>query len=204
MTVTEVAPHTKTRYKVSLDGKFAFVLYKGELSCFGIREGAELSGDTVEEIRTRVILKRAKVYALHLLGDMDRTEAQLREKLLRGLYPEDIVSAAVEYVKSFGYLDDARYAQNIVLSRMGRKSRREIEAELIRKGVPKEAAREALQNCYEEAGEEEAIRKILQRKRFSPSGASEEETRKIYGYLARKGFRYDAVRQVIQKYEDDA
>ena len=36
MTVTRIEAVTKTKYKVYLDGKFAFVLYKGELSRYGI------------------------------------------------------------------------------------------------------------------------------------------------------------------------
>ena len=91
MTVTRVEPLTKTKFKVYLDGDFAFVLYKGELSRFGIREGEEVPEDTVEKIRTEVILKRAKLRAMHLLEDMDRTEAALREKLCQGLYPPDVV-----------------------------------------------------------------------------------------------------------------
>ena len=34
MTVTKVEPLTKMKFKVYLDGQFAFVLYKGELSRF--------------------------------------------------------------------------------------------------------------------------------------------------------------------------
>ena len=34
--------------------------------------------------------------------------------------------------------------------------------------------------------------------------AEEAQMQKIYGYLVRKGFRYDTVRQVIQNYNDDA
>ena len=34
--------------------------------------------------------------------------------------------------------------------------------------------------------------------------AEEAQMQKIYGYLGRKGFRYDTVRQVIQNYTDDA
>ena len=117
MEVTKTEALTKTKYKVELDGEFAFVLYKGELSRFGIAEGAKLPEETVEKIRTEIILKRAKLRAMHLLEDMDRTEGELHRKLVQGMYPEDIAGAAIAYVKSFGYLDDARYAQNFILSR---------------------------------------------------------------------------------------
>ena len=75
MTVTRIEPLTKIKFKIYLDGSFAFVLYKGELSRFGITAGAEISEETVERIRKEVIFKRARLRAMHLLEDMDRTEA---------------------------------------------------------------------------------------------------------------------------------
>lgn len=204
MIVTRLEPLARTRYKVYLDGEFFFVLYKGELSRFGIRQDAEVSGETVEKIRTEVILKRAKLRCMRLLEDMDRTEAALREKLRQGFYPPDLIDQAVDYVKSFGYLDDGRFAENFVRSRQGAKSRREIEAALRQKGVSGELIERAMEACYEEKGEEEAILRLMKRKKFSPNDADEAEKQKMYAFFARKGFRYDSVRQVIQNYTDDA
>ena len=204
MTVTHTEACTKTKFKIFLDGEFAFVLYQGEMKRFGIREGAEVSEETVRKIRTEVVLKRAKLRAMHLLGDMDRTEAALREKLRQGLYPPEAVDGAVEYVRSFGYLDDERYAENFVRTRIGTKSRREILAQLQQKGISQERAQAALEACRDEGGEEEAIRKILKKKGVDPGTADADQIRKICGYLARKGFRYDSVRQVIQNCSDEA
>ena len=121
MIVTRVEAVTKTKYKVYVDGQFAFILYKGELSRFHIAEDQELSQESYEKIRTEVILKRAKLRAMHLLNDMWRTEAQLREKLTRNEYPADIVEAAISYVKSFGYINDYEYARSFIESRKERK-----------------------------------------------------------------------------------
>ena len=90
MTVTKIDPLTKTRFQVYVDGYPAFVLYKGELSRYEIEPEGELDKEVYEEILQKVILKRAKARALHLLNDMGRTEAQLREKLLQGGYPESV------------------------------------------------------------------------------------------------------------------
>ncbi len=206
MTVTKIEPLTKIKFKVYLDGSFAFVLYKGELSRFGIKAGAEISEETAERIRRDVVFKRAKLRAMHLLEDMDRTEAGLREKLRQGLYPEDAAEEAVRYVKSFGYLDDSRYAENFVRSRQGSKSRREIQALLLRKGISADKIEAAFEACYSEndGGEEEAVRRLLKKKRFSPEDVDEAQMQKIYAYLARKGFRYDTIRQVIQNYNENA
>lgn len=204
MIVTKIEPCTKTRFKVDLDGEFAFVLYKGELSRFGIRQGEEISSETVGTIRTEVVQKRARLRALHLLSDMDRTESALREKLRQGLYPPDAVDGAIEYVRSFGYLDDARYAENYVRSRQGTKSRKEIRAALLHKGVSEEQISLAFELCCEEGGEEEAVRRLIRKKGYDLRSADDAQMQKIYGFFARKGFRYETVRQVIQNYNEDA
>lgn len=204
MIVTRTESLTKTKYKVDLDGQFAFVLYKGELSRYGVKEGAELTEGTVYEIYNTVLLKRAKKRAMHLLEDMDRTEAGLREKLRQGLYPAEIIEKAIDYVRSFGYLNDARYAENFILSRRNSKSRKEIHALLLGKGISDEEISIAFENCYGDQEEQEAVRRILEKKRVDPKIAGDREMQKIYGYLARKGFRYETIRQVIQNYNENA
>ena len=106
MIVTKVEIVSKNRYKVEVDGEFAFVLYRRELSHYQIREECEVSEESFEQIKKEVIIKRAKLRAMHLLNDMDRTESQLRTKLRQSCYTEDVVEAALAYVKSFGYIDD--------------------------------------------------------------------------------------------------
>ena len=164
MVVTRVEAVTKTKYKVYVDGQFAFILYKGELSRFHIAEDQELSQESYEKIRTEVILKRAKLRAMHLLNDMWRTEAQLREKLTRNEYSADIVEAAISYVKSFGYINDYEYARSFIESRKERKSRREIYMQLVGKGVSRELIDEAFEESYEREDSTEAIRRLLEKK----------------------------------------
>lgn len=204
MTVTKLDAVTKTKSKVFLDGQFAFVLYKGELARYGIKEGAEVGEDVYRKILDEVIIKRAKLRAMHLLEDMDRTESGLRDKLKQGLYPEEAIEAAAAYVKSFGYIDDYRYARQFIESRKSSKSRREIYALLCGKGVSNDGIERAFEECFESGSERDAILQIVRKKRVNLSQATEEEMRKLYGYLSRKGFRYEDIRQVIQNYDENA
>ena len=122
MIVSQLVEISYSRYKVFIDDEFAFVLYKGELSRYGLRPGTELSAAVYQEILTDVVLKRAKKKALLLLEQMDRSEANLREKLRQGLYPEQVIEEAIAYVKSFGYINDEDYIRRFVESRKGQKS----------------------------------------------------------------------------------
>ncbi len=54
------APLSKTKYKIYLNHQFAFVLYKGELRSYKISDGRELSEEELDEIREKILLKRAK------------------------------------------------------------------------------------------------------------------------------------------------
>lgn len=202
MKVTNVEAITKTKFKVELDEQFAFVLYKGELKRFGIREASEVSEELYQKILKEVILKRAKLRAMHLLTDMARTESGLREKLKQGMYPENIIEEAIMYVRSFGYLNDYNYAENYIESRKNSKSRREIYAALLQKGVSSEQIENAFEACYSEEEEQKAIQKLIEKRRVDISSATEEELHKLYGYLARKGFHYDDIRKVIEKIDE--
>lgn len=198
MIVTKIESVTKTRFKVYVDEQFAFVLYKGELSRYRIVAEKEIEEEIFQKLKKEVVLKRAKLRALHLLNDMDRTEAQLRTKLKQGLYTEDIIEQTIEYVKSFGYIGDASYARRYIESRRQMKSKKEIYAELCKKGVARDEIDNAMEECYEDLDETMAIQELLRKKRFEPKNATDTEKQKMYGYLARKGFSYDKIRQVIQ------
>ena len=96
MKVKSIVPITKKRYQVVTEEQLAFVLYKGELSRYRIWEGGELTEDTYREIVDGVLKKRAKLRAMHLLTAQNRTEAQLREKLMKDGYPREVVDCALD------------------------------------------------------------------------------------------------------------
>ena len=50
MIVTGIEEVSRSRSKVCLEGDFAFVLYKGEIRFYGIREGEDLPEESCREI----------------------------------------------------------------------------------------------------------------------------------------------------------
>lgn len=198
MQVTKIESVTKTKFKVYLEEQFAFVLYKGELSRFKIQEGVEVSQETVNQIKNEVLVKRVKLRAMYLLNQMDRTEEQLRTKLKKDLYTDDLIAIAMAYVKSFGYIGDYNYAKRFVETKSNSKSKAEIKMLLLQKGVSKEIIEEALESYYSDTNEGVAIQRILEKKRFSAENSTDLEKKKMIEYLMRKGFHYDEIRQVIQ------
>lgn len=204
MVVTKLQPVGKTRFKVFIEEQFAFELYKGELSRYRITEGSAILEETVSKINQEIIAKRVKLRAMHLLNTMDRTEADLRSKLERGGYTADMIELALGYVKSFGYIDDEKYAKRFAESKKDSKSKLEIRSALTRKGIKKEYIEHALQECMGEEDEREAILRAMRKKGYTPEEKNPEKKQKMMGYLMRKGFRYESIRQVIQVSDWDA
>lgn len=198
MIVTKIEPVTKTKFKVYVDEQFAFMLYKGELLRFHIVAEEEISQETVDKINKEIILKRVRMRAMYLLNQMDRTEQQLRTKLKQNGYTDYMIDQALAYVKSFGYINDSGYTERFIMSRMKKKSKKEIYAALCQKGIDKETIDQALEECYAEEDEKEAIKDLIRKKRFDVENADYKEKEKIYAYLMRKGFSYESVRQVLQ------
>ena len=130
---------------------------------------------------------------------MDRTEAQLREKLLNAEFAPALVEQAVAYVKSYGYLDDERYVRNYIEYRKDLKSRRQLEQELrFKKGVPSEL----IQKVYEEleSGDEKAlIRKLLEKKHYDAQTWDDRQRQKLIAFLSRKGFRTGDILSVMRE-----
>ena len=65
-------------------------------------------------------------------------------------------------------------------------------------------AQQVVEGCFDGQGETEAILKIIEKKRVDLRTATPEQMQKLYGHLARKGFRYEDIRQVIQNYDENA
>ena len=197
MTVTKITEISKSRMQIIVDEEFAFVLYKGELHHYHLKEGEEISADAYHEIMETVLPKRAKLRAMNLLKTRAYTEKQLADKLKDGGYPEKIVREAVDYVSSFGYVDDRAYAADYIEYNKESKSRTQIFHFLARKGISKEIMEEIWGENVKDEGKDLEQRQILawmKKKNFVPSEATYEEKQKFSAFLYRKGFQIDAIR----------
>lgn len=86
---------------------------------------------------------RARKKAMRLLEHMDRTEKGLTDKLRQAEFSPEAVEDAIAYVKSYGYINDARYARTYISFRMETRSRQKILSELQLKGVDRQTALDA-------------------------------------------------------------
>ena len=198
MIVTGIEAVTKKKCKVELDGQPSFVLYKGELARYCIRLDEELTREQYDEIVTEVLLKRAKKYLLHLLTKMDRTSYELKTKLRRGMYPEEVIEKAVDYVAGFGYVDDAEYALSYLRTYESRLSYREIKRKLTTKGISKDILDSLDSDRRQDEGE--LLKTYIRKKVKDRESLDDKEINKVANYLYRKGFESDDIWSNLKVY----
>ena len=199
MIVTDIKPVTKQKFQIEIDGQPAFVLYKGELFRYHLEQDREIEECIYTEIVDEILTKRAKLRAMHLLQKMDRTKWELERKLQESGYPQVVVKRALEYVESFHYIDDKRYAAMYIQSQKTKKGKARIKMELMRKGISAELIAEVFSETENEIETREAICSLIEKKCSYSEEMDEKEKRRLYGFLLRRGFSSSDILSVFRE-----
>lgn len=195
--VTEVIPREKGRTSIRFDNGMEVLLYKGEVRKLGLQEQTVISREKYDEIIYEILGTRAKKRAMFLLERMDRTEHQLRDKLMQNGYPAVCVDLAIDYVKKYHYIDDLRYATNYISYQQKRKSRQKLKIDLLTKGIDKNVIEQALDEAFD-SDEQIKIRQLLEKKHYDPEECDRKEKQKTYQYLMRRGFKGSDILHVMK------
>ena len=141
------------------------------------------------------VIREAEKKALKLLTISDRTEYQLRTKLREGEFPPEAIDAAIEYVRSYHYLDDARYAESFIRSRKDEKSLFEIRMELKKRGVADALIEEALQGA--EIDERKTVAWLFSKKYGKKDMTDPKIYERAFRYFGTRGFSYEDIRAAL-------
>lgn len=198
MLITQIVLVKKELYRIDIDYEFAFALYTRELKKFHLKEQLEVSEQLVDVIQNEIVLPRARRKAMMLLKHSDKTKEELRKRLLEASFSPSIVEKAMEYVESYGYINDERYMENYVFFKKGSKSKKQIEMELLKKGMERQQVSQYLEeNEWDEA---EVLKELVCKRLWGKNIEDKKELQKQYGYFMRKGYSYSMVKRVIEEY----
>jgi regulatory protein len=196
--VTAIEKNGKYKYKVFIDGEYAFWLSWKELYFWKIELNGEISEEQLQKIKKESILEKCKRKAVSYLKFCNQTEQELRTKLKRQLYNEDIIEKTIAYLYDMHYIDDYRYAENFVDVNKKKHSRKWIELRLQQKGIKKDLSDDFFD---EEYSEDAPIKKAIEKKLKGASIQTREQREKILASLYRQGFSIYNIKKVLKEYE---
>lgn len=202
MQIESILQQGKGRTKLKFDNGREIVLYLAEFRQLKLSEGDIIDDVLYRHIIYDIVGLRAKKRAMYLLEKMDRTEKQLRDKLEAGDYPAEAVELALDYVKSYHYIDDYRYACTYIRMGQEKKSAQLLKLDLMKKGVARDIISQALEDEFE-ADELVQIRQWLVKKKYDMDEKDRTKKQKMYQFLMRKGFRSSDILKAMRMSEYD-
>jgi regulatory protein len=146
--------------------------------------------------------EKAYEAALTLLDYSARSRKELTDRLARKKFPPEAVENAVNRLAASGLVNDEKFAREYAeLLRLRGKGPELIRIELRRKGIPQETVLEIVSGYKENSDEFIESAKAITAKKLKQMGKLPPETaaRRITGFLARRGFSPDTVRQILKE-----
>ena len=202
------------RVLVHLDGEEPLEVTLEALERCKLGVGDRLSQDARKELADLDADVRVREAALHLLSYRARTRRELETRLRKKGFPVGRIRPCLDSLESKGLLDDEAVAAAFVRDRLRHRprGRSRLASELRAKGLDAELASQAIERVFEDeevtdAGlATEAVESWMSRQGAASLAAlaadgrtpeRDKARRRLYGYLARRGFRGEALNTAL-------
>ncbi|MCA9945602.1 MAG: RecX family transcriptional regulator [Anaerolineales bacterium] len=181
------------RINVYLDGEFAFGL--AAITAVSLRIGQTLSPVEIERLQGADLEEKAKNVAIGFIEYRPRSIAETRQHLQKKAYPDDVINRVLQRLEAVELLNDAAFARYWVEQRETFKPRSKmaLQMELRKKGLDRAMIETAVADIDELAAATQAAQTKARRWHTLPEA---DFKKKLGGFLQRRGFSYDIVREV--------
>jgi regulatory protein len=196
ITAIKVQKRNPHRVNIYLDGEFAFGLSRFVAAWLSV--GQELTDEKIARLQDEDTQEVAYQQALKFLNFRQRSQAEVKRNLQEHQFSSEVIAGVIERLSHSGLLDDDRFAQAWVENRSEFRPRGAslLRMELRRRGLQDETIEEALQNIDEE---ELAYRVGVKQARKLNGLDRNQFRKKLYPFLARRGFNYEIISPVVER-----
>jgi regulatory protein len=220
ITDIQASPELPSHQQLFLNGAPFVVVHASLIEKFGLRIGLEIEAEVIEKIIAADEVMRAKNRALRLLReekDNNTTDAPedprltlkrktyTKSEIERHLEREGFSSGAIEtsiaeLIRS-GHIRDRQYAENWIVRRQKSNPRGKtlLKRELVDKGIDRETAEQVIATVETEDETKVALEIAQKRAKQYKRLPTHVAKRRLHGFLARRGFGSDIVRQVLEQ-----
>ena len=200
MSVLTLRPGKNNKVHLLLDGEYAMTADSDFVAFSGLCDNMILDDEALADLQGKVNARRAFNKASDLLALRDHSEKELLQKLRQKGFA-DGAEEAMEKLKSYGYLDDSRFALRFAqeLQRVKHYGKKRIEQELYRKGVSREVVSDTLEQLD---FDEDALPALIER-RYLRQLDTEKGVQKTVAALQRMGYSFGEIRDALRKVQED-
>lgn len=196
------SPRKDGRFVLQVAGKSFATVSLDILERLRLAVGGELSPELAARIGEEAAALGAYDRALNMLAFQARSARDLRRRLVQKGEDPARVDTAIERLVANGLLDDASFARQFARSRVAGQgaSKRRLQQDLFKRGVGREVADEAIAEVLTDEGvdEGEVVERVARKKARSLAKLdAPTRRRRLYAFLARRGYEADAIRRAM-------
>ena len=147
--------------------------------------------------KRELTFQQAKDKALRLLEFRAHSEKELREKLLRAGAKEEDIPEITGFLKSYGFINDADYAERLArdLKKLKKFGRRRIRMELSAKGIADEFIQTALDGLDDD--EADVLLPLVEKK--LGGNFEKKNIDKTIRYFVYRGYGFGDIKHCIEQ-----
>ncbi|OGM22499.1 hypothetical protein A2863_02960 [Candidatus Woesebacteria bacterium RIFCSPHIGHO2_01_FULL_38_9b] len=197
--ITSIKPqNSQRRVNIYLDGKFGFGLDLENFMKLRLKVEQELSEEEVKKIVKEGEFQIVYDKILRFGSLRPRSEKEYRDWLRKHKVHLSLHEELFNRLKRLDFLNDNKFATWWVEQRLQfkSKSKRELIQELKFKGISKDIIEEVLSET--QPNELDMAKKLMEKNKYKWERLDNYSARKkMFEYLARRGFDWDIVRKVV-------
>ncbi len=201
---TRLKKHLGARANVFIDGKFSFALSLDLVFKHGLRPEMLIDATKLSELLREDGESKAFATAANFLGFRARSRDEIRKRLERDEWSEEVIARVIERLADLKLLDDAQFAADWVGARERSKPRgaRLLQQELRQKGIAKEEIQAALPDADAEL--ENALAALGKIARKLENYQGREQGQKAIEMLARRGFGFGVAKAAYERWLEES
>lgn len=170
-----------------------------------LKVGTEITSQQMFRLEQKALESEAIEVAFRFLRFRPRTEQEVRDRLQKDEYPEDVMERVIQDLIDRQLVNDESYTDRFISSYGARMSRRELKFRLRNKGIESRLSETRLNDDDVRQQEADAAL-VLARKHWRKHShrTVTERRQKLAQYLRMKGFQMELIYDVLHILEADA
>ncbi len=197
------------RVNLFFDGRYAFSLSLDEVVKNSLRNGQQLSSETVSNLYLKSQYEKVLTRVLNLLSYRPRSYREIVDYLEKHFYKQNVSLVLKKKLreKIFQKLEELKLINDEVFAiwwveqrlNFRPKGKRMLKAELLQKGVDSQIVIRVLSNLNNQSLEKLAKNQAEKKLRSLKNKPFMEQKRKLFSHLQRKGFDYRIIKNIIDE-----
>lgn len=199
ITKIEIQKKNKDRVNVYINDDYSFSCSSELVFSHSLKTGQTVDIDFLRSIVDDDNYICAKNKALKLIEKSYKSEKEIVDKLILKDYNEATINKVLSFLKSYGFVDDFRYADLYVKEKCRTQGNNKIKYALLKKGISENIINEKLNNITREIQAQNAEKAAV--KKLNILLKTETNYTKIYcklgNFLVRLGYDNEVIKKIV-------